>query len=635
MNMLLKIWQYLVRPNKAITDVEQRRQSQLLAGVLLGLTLTAVAALSYSVVRDGISEAMVYSWSAVLVSVGIYFLNRSGRFRLAAYIYVGFTFSLFYIVPVLIDSPDWLLYNNLVVILAAILLPHLTLAVFIAGFVGHFILSSLFPFTLSIDNYTTTIAFVILGPAILVFVRHRAALEEERQEELRAANEALRASEAALEERVAARTRDLKLASDVARQLTTVLDLKELLPQLVAQTKAAFNLYFVSIFLYQPETQRLTLAAGTGEVGRKMQAEGIGFHLDAIPSLVAKAAREQQSIVVNDVTQTEAHAQNPNLPDTKSEAVFPMFVGDELIGVLGTQSEIRNRFGPDDIDIFNILSEQVGIAVKNAQLFEIQKQQAAQLLKADQTKSQFLASMSHELRTPLNAIINFTEMISMEMIGPVNMDQKGLLDQSLESSQHLLHLINDVLDISKIQAGQLALFVEDDVDLLAEVNSAVAMVEPLVNDKMVALVKDIDDDLPVMSADKRRVRQIVLNLLANAAKFTDEGSITLSVKKQNGQILLAVADTGPGISKEMQDHIFEPFLQTEDGLKHAEGTGLGLPITKSLVMAHGGQLWLESEPGQGAAFFVTLPVKAASPATGSQDVPANAPTAVPAGMLVQ
>ena len=611
MDTLLRIWRYLIRPNNSITDIEHRRQSQLLAGVLLALNFTAIAALSYSVIREGISESMIYSWSAVLGSIGIYFLNRSGRFRLASYIYLGFTFSLFFIVPVLINSPGWLLYTNLVVILAAILLPRLTVAVFIAGFVGHIILSRLFPFTLAVDNYTTTVSFFILGPAILGFVSHRAAVEKERQAELRAANEALRESEAELEVRVAARTRDLKLASDVARQLTTVLDLKELLPQLVAQTKMAFNLYFVSIFLYQPETQRLTLAAGTGEAGRKMLAEGIGFQLDAKPSLVAKAARERQSVVVNDVTQTEAHAQNPNLPDTKSEAVFPMLVGDELIGVLGTQSEIGNRFGPDDVEIFNILAEQIAIAVKNAQLFEAQLQLADELRKADETKSQFLASMSHELRTPLNAIINFTEMISLEMMGPVNEDQKGLLNQTLDSSQHLLNLINDVLDISKIQAGRLALYVEDDVDLQTELNSAVAMVEPILLNKPVRLVQDIDDTLPPMSGDRRRIRQIILNLLTNAAKFTDEGCITLSIKRQDGHILLTVADTGPGISAEMQSFIFEPFIQTEDGLKHAGGSGLGLPITRSLVEAHGGRLWLESEPDVGAAFFVTLPVRTA------------------------
>lgn len=583
----------------------------MLAGVVLGLNFTAIMALSYSVIREGLSESMIYSWSAVLGSVAVYFLNRSGRFKLAAHIYVGFTFFVFFLVPVLTNAPGWLIYTNLVVILAAILLPRLTVAIFIAGFVVHLVLSRLFPFTLAVDNYTTTIAFVILGPAILGFVSHRTGVEKARQAELRAANEALRESEAKLEVRVAARTRDLKLASDVARQLTTVLDLKELLPQLVAQTKGAFNLYFVSIFLYQPETQRLTLEAGTGEAGRRMQAEGIGFHLEATPSLVAKAARERQSIVINDVSQTDARAQNPDLLDTKSEAVFPMFVGEELIGVLGTQSEIKDRFGPDDVEIFSILAEQIAIAVKNAQLFEGQVKLAEELRKADEIKSQFLASMSHELRTPLNAIINFTEMISLEMMGPVNEDQKGLLHQTLESSQHLLNLINDVLDISKIQAGRLALFVENDVDIQTELNGAVAMVEPLLVNKPVTLVQDVDQTLPPMSGDRRRIRQIILNLLTNAAKFTDEGCITLSVKREDGHVLLSVVDTGPGISAEMQSFIFEPFTQTPDGLKRADGSGLGLPIARSLVEAHGGRLWLESEPAAGAAFFVTLPLKSA------------------------
>jgi signal transduction histidine kinase len=288
-----------------------------------------------------------------------------------------------------------------------------------------------------------------------------------------------------------------------------------------------------------------------------------------------------------------------------------MLVGEELIGVLGTQSEVLNRFGQEDVEIFNILAEQIAIAVKNAQLFEAQLQLAEELRRADKTKSQFLASMSHELRTPLNAIINFTEMISLGMMGPVNEDQKGLLNQTLESSQHLLNLINDVLDISKIQAGRLALFVEDDVNIQTELNSAVTMVEPLLLNKPVTLVQDVDQTLPPMSGDRRRIRQIVLNLLTNAAKFTDEGCITLSVKREDGHILLSVVDTGPGISAEMQSFIFETIAQTADGLKRADGSGLGLPIARSRVEAHGGRLWLESEPEAGAAFFVTLPIKSA------------------------
>jgi signal transduction histidine kinase len=472
------------------------------------------------------------------------------------------------------------------------------------------ILGSFFPVSGILTNFGGTVSYTILGPLILVFMIHRAGLERERQEELKAANEGLRRSEAELERRVAARTRDLKLASDVARRITTVLDLDDLLPILVEQTKNAFGLDFVSIFLFQPENERLVLVAGTDEAGRLMRQERVGFHLNARPSLVAQAARDRQSIVLPDVSAAEAHAKNPHLPYIQSEAVFPMTMGEELVGVLDIQSNIQGRFGLDDEEIFSTLAEQIAIAVKNAQLFETQKQQAEELRKADQTKTQFLASMSHELRTPMNAIINFTEMIALGMIGPVNEDQTELLNQSLDSSKYLLNLINDVLDISKIQAGKLALFVEDDVDLAAELKTAVGMVEPLLSNKPVTLIQDIDNNLPSLSGDKRRIRQIVLNLLTNAAKFTDEGSITFSVKKKDNDILMAVADTGPGISEELQALIFEPFTQTESGLKHAEGTGLGLPITMSLVQAHGGRIWLESEPGEGAVFYVTLPLQA-------------------------
>jgi signal transduction histidine kinase len=138
----------------------------------------------------------------------------------------------------------------------------------------------------------------------------------------------------------------------------------------------------------------------------------------------------------------------------------------------------------------------------------------------------------------------------------------------------------------------------------------------LIKDKPVRLIQDIDGNLPLMKADRRRIRQIMLNLLTNAAKFTDDGSITLSVKNQGDRVLMAVADTGPGIPGEMQSIIFEPFLQTPHGLKHIQGTGLGLPITRSLVLAHGGEMWLESEPGEGAAFFVKLPVNVTSPENG-------------------
>lgn len=228
---------------------------------------------------------------------------------------------------------------------------------------------------------------------------------------------------------------------------------------------------------------------------------------------------------------------------------------------------------------------------------------------ADQVKSQFLASMSHELRTPLNAILNFTEFLKMQMFGEVNEKQVDALGKIYGSGKHLLSLINDVLDITKIEAGMMTLFVEEDVNLVAELETVLASTRTLLKDKPVQLVEDMDDDLPKLVGDRRRIRQIMLNLLSNAAKFTEEGTITFSIKKQNNATLLfAVSDTGPGIAQEDQTLIFEPFQQTETGVKQAGGTGLGLPISKRLAEAHGGKLWLESELGAGTTFYVTLPI---------------------------
>ena len=244
---------------------------------------------------------------------------------------------------------------------------------------------------------------------------------------------------------------------------------------------------------------------------------------------------------------------------------------------------------------------------------------AQELKRADLMKSQFLASMSHELRTPLNSIINFTQLIAMGVAGPVTEEQLTMLNTSLSSSKHLLQLINDVLDISKIQAGKLSLYIEGDVNLNDEILIVVDMAEPLLQKQNETLgypirfIQDIDKNLPLTACDRRRTRQVLLNLLSNAIKFTEQGSITLSVKKKGDEFIFAVMDTGPGIPDEMQSSIFEPFTQVTDNVKHTQGTGLGLPISRSLVQAHGGDLWVESTVGEGTTFFFTLPFHSSIP----------------------
>jgi len=418
-----------------------------------------------------------------------------------------------------------------------------------------------------------------------------------------------------LESKVQERTRDLAIASDVSRQITRVLDMDVLLPELVEVTRQGFDLYYVSLYLFDQQREELLLEASTGREGARIKSEAKSFDISARPSLVAQVARERKAEIINDTQASTIHFPNPHLPDTRAEAAFPMLVSDELVGVLDLQSETMGRFQESNTPIFSTLAEQIAIAVRNAQLYREQEHVAQELERADLMKSQFLASMSHELRTPLNAIINFTQLIAMGVVGPVTEDQLTMLNTSLSSSKHLLQLINDVLDISKIQAGKLSLYIEEKVNLGDEIQAVVDMAEPLLQkqnavlEQPIRFIQDIDDNLPLLACDRRRIRQVLLNLLSNAIKFTEQGSITLSVKNREQGCIFAVMDTGPGIPQNMQARIFEPFVQAADGIKHAQGTGLGLPISRSLVQAHGGKLWVESEIGEGTTFFFTLPFR--------------------------
>jgi PAS domain S-box-containing protein len=411
-----------------------------------------------------------------------------------------------------------------------------------------------------------------------------------------------------MERKIADRTRDLDIASKLSRQITQVLDMDELLHLMVDQTKEGFNLYGASVYLYQPETRKLTLEATTDEEERQMKKAVRIISIDAHPSLIAYTARERKRFVINDVSQSAEYLVDPSLPDTRSEAVFPMMVGTHLIGVLDLVAERTDRFGDSDVQILTTLAEQIGIAVRNVQLYSVQVQAAAELRRADEMKTQFHSSVSHELRTPLNAIINYVEMVAGGVVGPISEEQKELLSLSLQSSNHLLSLINDILDISKIQAGKLTLFVEDDVDLYEILDSVIGVAAGMFKHRPVKFEMDIDRGLPILSCDRRRIRQILLNLLSNASKFTEEGAVTLGARNCGDHILFSIKDTGAGIPSELLSIIFEPYVQTLDGVKKEQGTGLGLPISRSFAQAHGGNLWVESTVCQGSTFFFSLPL---------------------------
>jgi signal transduction histidine kinase len=229
---------------------------------------------------------------------------------------------------------------------------------------------------------------------------------------------------------------------------------------------------------------------------------------------------------------------------------------------------------------------------------------------ANRHKSEFLANMSHELRTPLNAIIGFSQVLRQRLFGEINDKQDEYLDDILSSGHHLLSLINDVLDLSKVEAGQVELEPAE-FSLSEALQRGVVMVRERATRNGVQLSLDLAPDVDVVRADERRVLQIVFNLLSNAVKFTPAGgSVTVATARADGELHVSVADTGPGIAAGDQQRIFEEFQQTELGVGQREGTGLGLALSRRLVELHGGRIWVESEPGLGSRFVFTLPDEA-------------------------
>ena len=226
-----------------------------------------------------------------------------------------------------------------------------------------------------------------------------------------------------------------------------------------------------------------------------------------------------------------------------------------------------------------------------------------------QHKSDFLANMSHELRTPLNAIIGFSQVLRDGMFGEVNPKQADYLDDILSSGQHLLSLINDVLDLSKIEAGQVELQVAP-FSLQDALERGVSMVREQATSEGVQVSLHTNGGLDVVSGDERRIRQVIFNLLSNAVKFTPTGGqVDVSARRVDAEMRVAVADNGPGIAAEDLDRIFEEFQQTEAGARQREGTGLGLALSKRFVEMHGGRIWCKSEVGEGSTFEFTLPMR--------------------------
>jgi signal transduction histidine kinase len=292
----------------------------------------------------------------------------------------------------------------------------------------------------------------------------------------------------------------------------------------------------------------------------------------------------------------------------RARMVAPLLRGEDIVGMLVVRRRTPGEFVKNTVDLIRTFAAQSALAIENARLFHEIEDKSRQLEEASQHKSQFLANMSHELRTPLNAILGYAELMADGAYGEPSEKMLGILKRLEANGKHLLGLINDVLDLSKIEAGQLVLELSDYCveDIAQTVRSTL---EPLAADKKLAFKLELAPGLPPGHGDGRRLTQVLINLVGNAIKFTDAGEVAIKAEANNGSFHVSVRDTGPGISADDQTRLFQEFQQADNAITRKKGgTGLGLAISKRIIEMHGGRIWVESQPGQGSTFTFTLPV---------------------------
>jgi PAS domain S-box-containing protein len=415
------------------------------------------------------------------------------------------------------------------------------------------------------------------------------------------------------ENEVALRRRNeyLAAATEIGRIVTSTLILDEIYSLTVNLVVERFGYYYAAVYLLDDTIMNARLQEATRVPGKKLKQENYSLVVGET-SIVGKTAQSKETTIVNDISDSLLYMTNPHLPETRSEAGFPLRVGDRMIGVLDIQSSESNAFSADDAAILQLLADQIAIGIENASLYNKTQEAYEEMLEVDRLKSQFLANMSHELRTPLNSIIGFARVILKGIDGPTTDLQKQDLTAIFNSGQHLLGLINDILDLSRIEAGKMELAF-DDVNIVELIGSVMSTAVGLVKDKPVRLNREIQEDLPFVRADPMRIRQVVLNLISNASKFTEEGEILVTAKLQKGdnghrEVYIAVTDTGPGISPDDQEKLFQAFSQVDASLtRKVGGTGLGLAISQNLVNMHGGKIGVTSIVGEGSTFYFTIP----------------------------
>ena len=422
-------------------------------------------------------------------------------------------------------------------------------------------------------------------------------------------------SYADLEKKVEVRTRELEQSNkelralgEVSQAVNSTLDLQTVLSTIVAKAVQLSGTEAGAIYVFDLAKREFELKATSG-MSENLIAVISQQHSD-FSDAVARMVEQRVPVQVADLKDEPPSA----ITDIMLQAGFrarlfvPLVGAQGAVGALVVRRRMPGEFSKGTIELLQTFAAQSVLAIENANLFHELEKKSVELQLASRHKSQFLANMSHELRTPLNAILGYTELIIDKVYGDIPGRALTTLERIQANGKHLLGLINDVLDLSKIEAGQINLTLApySVKDVVYNVFSAV---ESLANNKNIVLKVDIASEFPQARGDERRLTQVLFNLVGNAIKFTDRGEVAIKASSSNGSVTIAVRDTGPGISEADQDKIFEEFQQADSSTtKEKGGTGLGLAIAKRIVEMHGGRLWVESQPGQGATFSFIFPV---------------------------
>jgi GAF domain-containing protein len=403
----------------------------------------------------------------------------------------------------------------------------------------------------------------------------------------------------------------LTALGEVGRTLSSTLDLDTVLQTIVTRASQLAGTDACSVFEYDEATGAFHLRA-TCNLDEEVVALARRAPIRRGEGVQGLMAITHQPVQIPDIAAEDAY-RGP-LRDvllrtgTRALLAIPMLREDQLIGGLTVARKTPGEYSPEVIELLKTFATQSALAMQNARLFRELADKSQQLEAASRHKSEFLANMSHELRTPLNAIIGFSEVLTERMFGEVNEKQEEYLKDIYASGQHLLSLINDILDLSKIEAGRMELELTD-FDLPQAISNALTLVRGRAERRGIALHQAVDERLGHMRGDERKIKQVLLNLLSNALKFTPEGGqVGARASLVDGMAEIAVTDTGVGIAPEDQEAVFEEFRQVGTADKKVEGTGLGLTLSRKFIELHGGKIWVKSQVGAGSTFTFTLPL---------------------------